>query len=632
MTQIMTLAVVFCAMAWLWCGLAQAQGQAGPFTDHGVPAPVSRARGVAAALDGDGKPVVLIWLSDHRGSRTLGVVDALTGETKQYDTPFANNNSPFAILMSSDGIFYTQFGTGFVGFDSRRREFTVHEKTIDGLAMSFTEDAEGIIWTCLYPDSNLVRYDPKSGAISWVQLHKENWRQYARSIACDDAGWIYAGIGNTASHIVGYHHASGQIKPMIPDEDRKPGTGHVYRGVDGKVYGSAVGSAGPWYELVAGAATPIEKPSVAAVRILNGSQETVLRDFPDGRRIAELDVPERWMTILDSEGAAPRRVAFDYESEGSHILSMIQTADGRMHGSTGHPLRVYSFDPRDGAIEHRGLLDLNGHLNALAIQRGLVYGASYGARGLWEIDFSKPWADQAKENPNPVRRLGTEPQIGRPHACLAHPDGRRVIVGGTPGYGMTGGGLAIYDVEMKSGEVLTHEQVMPDHSTFALAALSDGLIVGGTTIAAGTGGPSKAAEAELYLFDLVERKVVFRQAVIPGANEIRDLIAGPDDRIYGFTGDATFFVFDSRSRQVIHQEDLSSYGRLAGVQGPRVMTYDPDGKLIVLYRAAVVRIDPASFTHERLTTLPVSAGAGPVIHDGRLYFTSDSHIWSWQMP
>jgi hypothetical protein len=197
---------------------------------------------------------------------------------------------------------------------------------------------------------------------------------------------------------------------------------------------------------------------------------------------------------------------------------------------------------------------------------------------------------------------------------------------------MTGGGLQIYDMDTQTSEVLTHEQLLPQHSTFSLTALADGTIVGGTTIAAGTGGPSKAEQAELYLFDLAERKVVFHDAIIEGATEIRDIIAAPDDRVFGFTGGGTFFVFDPSSRRVTHREDLSAYGPLGGVQGPRVLTFDDDGNLLVLFSEAIVRIDPTDYRHEKLTDLPVKAGAGPMLHRGRLYFTSDSHIWSWRMP
>lgn len=607
-----------------------APSQAGDtFIDHGVAAPVSRARGVAAALDGDGRPIVLAWLADHRGTRSLAVIDAGTGNLRQHAIPINTSGSPFAILMADDGIFYAQFGTGFFGFDPRKEAFTVQRRTpIDGLAMSLTEDGGGIIWACLYPDSQLLRYDPKNDTISSVQLNKENWQQYPSYLACDNDGWVYAGIGNTTSHIVGYHHATSTVKPMLRDGDRKPGISYVYRGADGKVYGRAYRD-GPWFELAGGEATSIDKPDVAPAPIKHGSQETVLRAFGDGRTLVDIDIAERWMSVRDAPGEEPRRVTFDYESDGSHIQSLIQTADGRMHGSTGHPLRVFTFDPRIGSTEHRGLLKMNGHLNAMAIQRGLVYGACYGPGGLWEIDFDKPWQPEDEANPNPALRLRTDPHIGRPHACMAHRDGRHVIVGGTPGYGMTGGGLLIYDVETQTGDMLTHEQVLPQHSTFALAALRDGTIVGGTTIAAGTGGPAKVQQAEVYLFDLTERKVIYHNPVVPGASQIRDIITGPDDRVYGFSGGGTLFVFDPASRQVIHRDDLSTYGALGGVQGPRIMTFNDSGDIIVLFSEAIVRIDPTTYQHEQLAALPVKAGAGPILHDGRVYFTSDSHIWSY---
>ena len=60
---------------------------AAAFADHGVAAPVSRSRGAAATVDGQGNRLVVIWLADHRGCTSLLVVDATTGTSEQVAVP-----------------------------------------------------------------------------------------------------------------------------------------------------------------------------------------------------------------------------------------------------------------------------------------------------------------------------------------------------------------------------------------------------------------------------------------------------------------------------------------------------------------------------------------------------------------
>ena len=72
--------------------------------------------------------------------------------------------------------------------------------------------------------------------------------------------------------------------------------------------------------------------------------------------------------------------------------------------------------------------------------------------------------------------------INRPHELLAHPDGRHLVLTGTPGYGCTGGGMHIYDVTSGDAQLLTHEQLIPDQATTCLEALPGNLLVGGTAI------------------------------------------------------------------------------------------------------------------------------------------------------
>ncbi len=67
--------------------VAQPRDIGNGFVDHGVAAPVARSRGATATVDGNGRNVVLAYLSDHRSCTSIVVIDATTGETRQVDVP-----------------------------------------------------------------------------------------------------------------------------------------------------------------------------------------------------------------------------------------------------------------------------------------------------------------------------------------------------------------------------------------------------------------------------------------------------------------------------------------------------------------------------------------------------------------
>ncbi len=88
-------------------------------------------------------------------------------------------------------------------------------------------------------------------------VYDQNWKQYQRYVAADDAGWIYFGIGSTASQIIAFNPKTREAIPVIPEEERVKGSGSVYRDMNGKVYGhSGSGNDDDWYELYKGTITP----------------------------------------------------------------------------------------------------------------------------------------------------------------------------------------------------------------------------------------------------------------------------------------------------------------------------------------------------------------------------------------
>jgi hypothetical protein len=225
------------------------------------------------------------------------------------------------------------------------------------------------------------------------------------------------------------------------------------------------------------------------------------------------------------------------------------------------------------------------------------------------------------------------PTIIRPARLLAHPDGQTIIVGGTPAYGMTGGGLLFWSRSSGERVLLTHEQVVPQHSTMSLVALTSGKLLGGTTTSPGTGGQRKAEQAELYLLDQTTKRVEWHAAVFPGVQNYTDICLGPDGQVWGFADRSLFFVFDPATRKVVHQQRIAGeFGGTVSHQGPRVFVRGPNQEVYVLFVRAIARIDPPQWRIKVLAKSPVPLSAGGDYLDNCIWFAAGSHLYSYRLP
>lgn len=230
-------------------------------------------------------------------------------------------------------------------------------------------------------------------------------------------------------------------------------------------------------------------------------------------------------------------------------------------------------------------------------------------------------------NPIPLAQWATD--IGRPTYVLAHADGRTIFMTGYPGYGRCGGGMGIYDMEIRQAELLTaDENLLRGQTTVELKALSPTLLLGACSSLALTGGHRIANEAELYLLSWPEKQVVFHTVPVNGANVISSCTIGADGLVYAITDTKVFFVFDPQKREVTHREDFSAYGGPAALG----MHTGPDGRIYLLMSKAVVRVTPGSLEHESLGQPPAGVGAGGALVDGVLYYSAGSHVWAFDVP
>ena len=606
------------------------------FFHHGVATPISNHRGTAVTTDGEGRNVVLIWLYDHRGGYALLMIDAETGKSEEFPMPYPpGGDGPFAAILSSRNRYYTHFNSHFVEFDPVERAFTFHHKTVPQMAMSMTEDDDGRIWSGTYPNSAVASFNPRTGEFrDFGNLYDQNWRQYPRAIAADDTGWVYFGIGSTASQIVSLDPETGKAEPLLVESERSQAHAPVYRDLNGKVYGhTSGGSEDGWMELYRGVRTDVgrienrrEKPFIA------GSQGLFHTDFPDGKRMVECSLVDRTLAVEDPRSGNTRRVSFDYSSEGAHIMGVATAPDNTVCGGTAFPMHFFSFNPETDTWTNRPAL---GQWNTVAREGGMFFIGAYTHGLLEEWDPARPWVhtERGKAGCNPDLLYECHEVINRPHMLLAHPNGRTVVLAGTPGYGLTGGGMLFWDRQTREHTLLEHTDILPDQSTMSLAPLPDGKLLGGTTTSAGTGGEQKAREAELYIMDMETKRLDWHAAVFAGAQGYTDMCSGPNGVVYGVVDRRRFFVFDPGARRVVHRKELGAeFGPTTSQQGPRVFVTAPDGAVYILFTKGVAIVEPETYAIRLLAESPVPIGPGGDILNGRIYFGSGSHVYSYRVP
>lgn len=602
------------------------------FLDHGVAARTAESRGAVAARDAAGKCLVIACSLDHSPRGWILLTDIDSRDTKQCWYPEGVPNSPpYASLLSRNGRFYTCAGPTFLEFDVNARVWTFHgvpaptESCYTGSA--FADGPDGRIYAGSHPHCHLISYDPRTKKMTdYGSMDPQE--QYLSYLALDSAGWAYCGIGTARYNIVAFKPATRERRQIVGEEERKLGTATVYLGTDGKVYGRA---GNQWYQLFEGKAALIAQeaavPPATTGAIGWGNTRGV---FSDGRILKHYNLPERWLEIEDPRTKKTQRITFDYQSDGAQITSLAAGPDGRVYGSTAHPMHFFAYTPDKNTLEDWGPVARvgGGNFCAMALQGKYIAAPSY-SRGIFHLfDATKPFNGGMGKDPNPREVAAWPADICRPRTALAHPDGRHVLMAGYAGYGRRGGGLGIYDLVTSKATLITHTDLIPDQSTITLKALPNGDLIGGTSVETPGGGHPAAREGVLYIMDWKTRKVIFQAVPVRGAREVFSLEVGPDGLIYGLASGSEFFVFDPKGKKVLHRKSMAAYG---GLPRPALLR-GADNTIYALFTKAIVRIDPRDFRHEKLADASGNISAGIAIQRDRLYFAIGSHLWSYVPP
>jgi len=514
-------------------------------------------------------------------------------------------------------------------FDATIRHWSMPDCGEEIVGFRLAEARDGSVYLTTYPSCLLLRLNPRTGETETL-TRLDGTQKYGFSLACGEDGWVYAGIGTEKHNVVAYHPGTNQFISFVPESERRRGTGQVYLTVDGNVYGSwreDNDGVPVWMRLTKGAAAPAETPPPASVTTGTGFQ-AIHGSLPFPFVIESCNLAEREIIIFNAETGQRKLIRLAYESDGANLSPITRGPDGRIYGTSNHPLQLYAYDPATDTVTNYGGRAIErgdgGNICAYAAQGPILAGAVYAGGHLHLIDTSRPFScakDAQIRNP---RLVASHPEVHRPRCALAHADGEHILYGGFPGYGAVGGGLGIYNIVTGADEVIPNDRLVPDQSTLALTQLPDGRIIGGTSIETPGGAEPKATVAELYLFDWSERKAVKRWIPVPGAREISHLKAYSTRTVAGITNDSFLFSFDIE-KEVIHRAiDLSPLGTV--VRDGLLLT--DEGELIGALSGGLFKVDLHSFTLSGVWRAPHPITAGLAYQDGRVYYGTGSELCS----
>ena len=598
----------------------QSQAQAAGFVDHGIPTPVAQTRGVVSTVDQSGQDVILTWLQDWRGGYAILMVNAETGASQQFDVPFKpDGDEPSAIYLSSKNRLYTLFNSQFVEFDVASKRFTFHGKVNGKTAMSLTEDKDGRIWAATYPNNQLVSFNPQNSSLqNHGQLAKESWTQYPRSIAVDAHGWVYVGSGLAASQIYAYNIQSHATQALLSSSQRVSGTAVVTQSQSNVVYAR---NGQQQFMLTNGKASGLGAGArVAESNLKGGAQNLVDREFPSGRRLVSVDMHDRTLVTRDASGQQ-KTVKFNYTTQGAALTFVCATGDNKVCGGTRFPMHTFYYNAGDNKFDSK---QLPRQPNVMAALGSRLYVAAYPDGKLFQE------SENGKNEFSEV--LNAYPSINRPHAMLIMGGGSQIALAGTPEYGTTGGGMMFWNRSSGQKSRIDHWHLVPNHSVQAMVELSNGMLLGGTTVAPGTGGVTKATDSsELFLMDANTHEVRWRGAPVPGAKTITDLMVGADGLVYGLADSVDLFVFNPNNRQVVSVNRFSKdLGPSVYAQGTRAFVKGADGSIYVLLYNGIGKVDTKAHTVSRVVSSPVRITVGGAAANGRIYFGSNNHLYSWK--
>jgi len=596
------------------------------FTDYGIPVSAEEERTAAICTNSNGEYRFVIAAKGF-----VIIVNLENDDIKQVFFPENNDEYPYS-SFSSNGLFYTGAANMFMVLDPFREQF-IHYSVIENgeeiVGFSFAEDVAGNIYFTSYPHCHLLKFSPHSKEIiDYGSM--DLTEKYPGTVAVDQTGWAYIGIGTENKNIVAFHLEKRWKKDLILEPQRKKGTGFVYLGEDDFVYGHmGVTDSQQWLKFSNGDFETIDTEKLPLSLYTGEAFQRIHRYFDGNYRIERYSLSEGLIELIHRETVQKKSIRFSYTSDGAKLSTIYLGPDNHIYGTSMHPLQFFQFNSSTNKITNFGgeVIEKGGggNIPAYASTGNLMIGAGYAGGKLYVFDTTKTY----KKSLNP-KLVVQEETIHRPRCAIALKDHEHIVWGGFPGYGMVGGSLGIYHIESEVNHLLTHEKLVEHQSTINLGEMSSGDILGGTSIETPGGAESRETEARLYVLDWKTKKVKNSFVPVVGAREIALIFVDQFDRAHCLTEQSIYFVCDPYSEQIIFQKDLSCWGHIVR----NGFAYDPPSNtLYCLLSETLLRIEieeKQCVEPEVVHSLPMSASSGVVHQNNRIYYGSGSHLCSIQ--
>ena len=594
------------------------------FTDYGIPVSAEEERTAAICMNSEGDYRFVIAAKGF-----VIIVNFENDDVKQVFFPKNNDEYPYS-SFSSNGLFYTGAANMFMVLDPFLEQFiyySVIENGEDIVGFSFAEDLAGTIYFTSYPHCHLLQFSPHSKEIiDYGSMDRTE--KYPGTVAVDQTGWAYIGIGTENKNIVAFHLEKGLKKDLIAELQREKGTGFVYLGEDGFVYGHmGVTDSPQWLKFSDGDFETIDIEKLPLSLYAGTAFQRIHRYLDGNYRIEKYSLSEGLIELIHRETAQPKNIRFSYTSDGAKLSTLYLGPDNHIYGTSMHPLQFFQYDSSTNTMTNFGgeVIEKGGggNIPAYASSGNLLIGAAYAGGKIYVFDTTKEF--KKSENPKLVLQ---EESIHRPRCAIALKDHEHIVWGGFPGYGMVGGSIGIYHIKTEKNHLLTHEKLVENQSTISLGELNSGDILGGTSTETPGGAQSREKEAHLYVLDWKNQKVKNCFVPIKDAREITQIFVDQFDRAHCLTEQSIYFVCDPYTEQILFEKDLSRWGQIVR----NGFAYDvTTNTLYCLLSETLLRIDIEEKQCREpkvVDSLPMSASSGIVHKNKKIYYGSGSHLCS----
>lgn len=606
MAALLTMTTVHCTVI-----VDDTQSIPSGFTHHGRVLPSIGTILKNLVADGSEPGDFRLYASHINIGNPLDIVatNPLSGKTDIFSSPLSTEIGAWGMTVGADGQVY--IGT-LPSAHIMRVDWDQH-KLVDLGAPSPTEQyiwgltlgSDKKLYGGTYPSAKLIRFDPVTQKSEDLGRMSET-ENYARSVAADDKGFVYVVIGSVKPDLVAYEIATGQHRSILPAGqsiiwDSSP----IVRGDDGFVYANLLGK---WKRLNGWDVAPSVQPTIRPLQL------------PDGRTVSY----DGSRVVVHNTNGKTEEHATGYNGKEHNIFRIALGPDNRIYGNTKMPIRFFWADPKGRSLKEIANYG-GGEFYSFATWKDRLIGAAYfGLSPIMSYHPDQTWKPGATRQDNPWKIHYKGEHTGwRPMSMIAGPLDK-VYIGAISDYGQLGGPLCVFDPE--TGKIDQYMNIIQDQSVSALAALPNGMIIGGTTIYGGLGINATQTDAKFFMWNPQSREKYFETIPVPKQGTIDALAIGNSGIVYGFAGD-TMFVFDPTQQKIIRTTP-----NILGKVIYNAVAAGPQGKLYGLTSKGIFTIDELTHDIKLQATYPGGISGGFAIRGNEIFFTQGPQLLSYQLP